>query len=94
MEDKIKELLPELEEKVDMVIVDPPRQGCHKKALAALLKLAPQKIIYISCDPATLARDAGRLVQGGYELVEIQLVDMFPQTCHVETVTLLHLASS
>jgi 23S rRNA (uracil1939-C5)-methyltransferase len=93
LQGRAEELLPDLEEEVDMVILDPPRQGCHKKALAALLKLAPQEIIYISCDPATLARDLGKLVQGGYEVIEIQPVDMFPQTCHVETIALLHLAS-
>jgi len=90
---RAEELLPELEEKVDVAILDPPRQGCHKKALAALLKLAPKKIVYVSCDPATLARDVGRLVPGGYELVEVQPVDMFPQTSHVEAIALLHLTS-
>jgi 23S rRNA (uracil1939-C5)-methyltransferase len=89
-----EELLPNLEEKVDIAILDPPRQGCSKKALIALVELAPAKIVYVSCDPATLARDAGRLVQGGYELVEVQPVDVFPQTYHVEAVALLHLKSS
>jgi 23S rRNA (uracil1939-C5)-methyltransferase len=94
LQGRAEELLPDFEEKVDIAILDPPRQGCHKKALAGLLKLIPPKIIYISCDPATLARDLRKLVEGGYELVEIQPVDMFPQTCHVEAAALLHLASS
>jgi 23S rRNA (uracil1939-C5)-methyltransferase len=94
LEGRAEELLPELDEKIDLVIVDPPRQGCRKRALTALLKLQPQKIVYVSCDPATLARDIGWLVQDRYELAEIQPVDMFPQTFHVETVALLHLSSS
>ncbi len=94
LQGRAEDLLPHLEEKVDMVILDPPRQGCHKKVLTALLKLAPPKMTYVSCDPATLARDVGRLVQGGYELVEVQPIDMFPQTCHVESVALLRLMSS
>lgn len=94
LQGKAEELLPNLEEKVDIAILDPPRQGCHPKALTALLKMAPRKITYVSCDPATLARDAKRLVRGGYELVKVQPVDVFPQTSHVETVALLHLASS
>ena len=94
LQGRVEDLLPDLEEKVDMVVLDPPRQGCHRKALAALLKLAPRKIAYVSCDPATLARDVKGLVQGGYELLEIQPVDMFPQTSHVEAVALLRPTSS
>jgi 23S rRNA (uracil1939-C5)-methyltransferase len=90
---RTEEILPSLDQQADAVILDPPRQGCHEKALAALLNLAPRKVVYVSCDPATLARDLGRLVQGGYELVEIQPLDMFPQTCHIEAVALLHLES-
>jgi len=89
MQGTAEELLPGLEESVDLVILDPPRQGIHKQAMAALLKLAAPKVVYVSCDPATLARDIGRMVQGGYELVEVQPVDMFPQTSHVEAVALL-----
>jgi 23S rRNA (uracil1939-C5)-methyltransferase len=90
---RTEEILPSLDQQADAVILDPPRQGCHEKALAALLNLAPRKVVYVSCDPATLARDLRRLVQGGYELVEIQPLDMFPQTCHIEAVALLHLQS-
>lgn len=93
MQGTAEELLPRLEERVDLVILDPPRRGCHEQALVALLKLAAPKVVYVSCDPATLARDIGRMVQGGYELVEVQPVDMFPQTCHVEAVALLRARS-
>jgi len=87
----VEELLPSLEEHADVVILDPPRQGLTKSALAALVAHAPPKVTYVSCDPATLARDVGRMVQSGYELLEAQPVDMFPQTYHVETVALLRL---
>jgi 23S rRNA (uracil1939-C5)-methyltransferase len=87
----VEELLPSLGEAPDVAVLDPPRQGLSKSALAALVGHAPPKIIYVSCDPATLARDIDRMVQSGYELVEVQPVDMFPQTYHVETVALLWL---
>ncbi len=91
---RAEDLLPDLDDKVDLVVLDPPRTGCHSEALMGLLKLAPSKIAYVSCDPATLARDLARLVQDRYELLEVQPVDMFPQTCHVEAVALLSLVSS
>lgn len=74
------------DEKPDLVLLDPPRAGLHPKALDALVKLAPQNIIYVSCDPSTLARDLKRLTQNGYEVETIQAFDMFPQTYHVETI--------
>lgn len=73
----------------DTVFVDPPRKGCDSQTLEALLSLAPQKIVYISCDPATLARDVKVLTAGGYTLHSATPVDMFPRTTHVETVVLL-----
>jgi 23S rRNA (uracil1939-C5)-methyltransferase len=85
-------LVSNLEEKPDLVLLDPPRRGVSKRVIDAILERAPDRVIYVSCDPATLARDLGIMVQGGYELVEIQPVDMFPQTYHVEAVALIRRA--
>ena len=68
------------------VIVDPPRTGVSKEALAGIIEAAPRRIVYVSCDPATLARDTRRLVDAGYELESVTLFDMFPNTAHVEAV--------
>src|SRR5450755_187931 len=77
-------------ERVDLALVDPPRAGCHPKALQALQILAPRAICYVSCDPSTLARDIATLCSGGrYRLVAAQPIDMFPQTYHIECVALL-----
>ena len=74
--------------KPDVLIIDPPRAGMHQAVLAQVLSLSPEKIIYISCNPATMARDIGRMLQD-YQLVEIQPVDMFPNTYHIESVSKL-----
>ena len=84
----IKELASE-GEKIDIVVTDPPRAGCSKQFLNSLITLSPKKIIYISCNPETLARDLYILRTGGYKVKRIQPVDMFPFTDHVETVVLL-----
>ena len=77
-------------ERVDIALVDPPRAGCHPKALQALQTLAPRNICYVSCDPSTLARDIATLCANGrYRLVSAQPVDMFPQTYHIECIALL-----
>jgi 23S rRNA (uracil1939-C5)-methyltransferase len=77
-------------ERIDVALVDPPRAGCHPKALQALQSLAPRAICYVSCDPSTLARDIATLCGSGrYRLVAAQPVDMFPQTYHIECVALL-----
>ncbi len=70
------------------VILDPPRAGCDKQVIQHLITLAAPRLVYVSCDPATLARDAKRLIAGGYQLVSAQPLDMFPQTHHIETVAI------
>lgn len=81
--------LSKLNKHIDVVVVDPPRKGCDQTTIDSILKINPERIVYVSCDPATLARDLKLLTNGNYEVKEIQPVDMFPQTFHVETVVLL-----
>ncbi|MEG0852630.1 MAG: 23S rRNA (uracil(1939)-C(5))-methyltransferase RlmD [Angelakisella sp.] len=73
----------------DVIVVDPPRKGCDTPTLDAIEKMAPKHIVIVSCNPATMARDMARLVERGYTVQEIQPVDMFPRTNHVEAVALL-----
>ncbi len=91
---KAEEVLPERYEKdgihADVIVIDPPRKGCDQFCLETMLAMAPERIVYVSCDPATLARDLKILcADGRYELTKVQPVDMFPQTAGVETVCLL-----
>jgi 23S rRNA (uracil1939-C5)-methyltransferase len=73
----------------DVLVVDPPRKGCDEALLQTIIEMKPKKVVYVSCNPATLARDLRILEDGGYKTVEVQPVDMFPQTTHVECVSLL-----
>lgn len=84
-----EELLPGCVTKDSTVILDPPRAGCDPAVLEALLQHKVRQVIYVSCDPATLARDLGVLVRGGFQLGDVQPIDMFPQTYHVECVALM-----
>ena len=89
---KAEDILPEMIEKgehVDVVVLDPPRKGCEETLLQTIADAKVKKIIYVSCNPATLARDIKYLTARGYALSEVQPVDMFPWTVHVETVVLL-----
>ena len=90
---KAEEVIPDLYKKgviADTIVVDPPRKGCDIKLLETLKAMAPQKIVYVSCDPATLARDLAYLTnEAGYKVEKVQPVDMFPHTTHVETVVKL-----
>ncbi len=86
---KAEEVVPYLYEegkKADVVVVDPPRKGCDEKVLETIVNMNPTKVVYVSCNPSTLARDLAYLEERGYKAVEIQPVDMFPHTMHVETV--------
>ena len=75
--------------KVAVVLVEPPRAGCSEKFLKSLLRLSPEKIVYVSCNPDTLGRDAITLRKGGYRVERVTPVDMFPFTTHVESVVCL-----
>ncbi len=88
VEGRVEDALPDLDIPLDAAVLDPPRAGMDRFALDALVEREPARIVYVSCDPATLARDAKRLIRSGYQLVEVQPVDMFPQTCHIESVAL------
>ena len=92
---KAEEVLPAVYEKEeshpDVIVVDPPRKGCDEKCLDTMLKMAPSRIVYVSCDSATLARDLKLLCAGGYRLERVRPVDQFAHTVHVETVCLLSL---
>jgi 23S rRNA (uracil1939-C5)-methyltransferase len=87
---KAEEVLPEItaHKQIDIVLLDPPRGGCDTKLLQAILEHKPQQILYVSCNPATLARDLA-ILQADYSIESIQPIDMFPQTSHVETVVLI-----
>lgn len=86
----VEKLLPQLEVKPDIVLLDPPRQGCDRAVLESLLQIQPQQIAYISCKPATLARDLKILCSAGeYQLNYVQPADFFPQTAHVECAAFL-----
>ena len=73
----------------DVILVDPPRQGCDKEVLESIVEMAPEKVVMISCNPSTCARDCKILSENGYKLIKYRPVDMFPRTSHVETVALL-----
>ena len=92
---KAEEVLPEQYEKhqvyADVIVVDPPRKGCDETLLKTMVDMKPERIVYVSCDSATLARDLKYLCEKGYELVKVRPVDQFPMTVHVETIILMQL---
>ena len=95
---KAEEVLPEWYRKnaktADVIVTDPPRKGCEESVLETMVAMRPQRIVYVSCDPATLARDLKYLCAKGYDLKTVQPVDMFPQTVHVESCVLLKRVSN
>ncbi len=89
---KAEEVIPKWYEqgiKADVLVVDPPRKGCDEALLQTIIEMKPKKVVYVSCNPATLARDLRILEDGGYKTLEVQPVDMFPQTTHVEVIVKL-----
>jgi 23S rRNA (uracil1939-C5)-methyltransferase len=87
----VEHALKHVEDPIDVVVTDPPRAGMKAEAINHLLRLRPRRILYVSCDPSTLARDARSLTTGGYNLDFVQPVDMFPQTHHIECVAVFTL---
>jgi 23S rRNA (uracil1939-C5)-methyltransferase len=83
-----EEIIPHLEVQPNIVLVDPPRAGLDKQVIDGILNLNPQMIAYVSCDPSTLARDAARFINGGYKLKEVTPFDLFPQTYHIESISI------
>jgi len=86
VEDQLKALTAGV---FSVIVLDPPRAGCDKNVLSGIIGLKPDRVVYISCDPATQARDLRDLLSGGFSLAFVQPMDMFPQTMHIETVALL-----
>ncbi|MBE0696057.1 MAG: 23S rRNA (uracil(1939)-C(5))-methyltransferase RlmD, partial [Anaerolineaceae bacterium] len=86
-------ILPALDYMPDLVLVVPPRTGLALSALDGLLRMNPPVLAYVSCDPATLARDAKRLLAAGYFLQSVQPFDMFPQTYHIESISIFRRSS-
>ena len=88
-EGAVEDILSQLPEGLDRILLDPPREGCKPEALAAMGEKGAERIVYISCNPATLARDIKYLQPLGYRLVDVDIVDMFPQTYHIECIAVL-----
>jgi 23S rRNA (uracil1939-C5)-methyltransferase len=82
-----EEVLPRLDLKADLVVVDPPRAGLERAAREAIVAMSPAALVYVSCDPSTLARDGRRLSEAGYRLRQITPFDLFPQTFHIESIS-------
>lgn len=85
----VERALRTLRERVDLLVLDPPRRGCGPEVVREIVRLSPRRVVYVSCDPGTLARDVKALAEGGYGLIKTRVVDMFPQTYHLESISLL-----
>ena len=89
---KAEEVIPDLMDKgtkCNKIVLDPPRKGCEKEVIEAIVKMSPEKIVYVSCNPTTMARDLKGLLENGYKVMEVQPVDMFPHTTHVESIIMM-----
>jgi 23S rRNA (uracil1939-C5)-methyltransferase len=86
--EQLDELIDD-EQRFDCIVLNPPRKGCERDVLNKLVQLEPERIVYVSCSPQTLARDLDILSGKGYQATKVQPVEMFPQTAHVENVALL-----
>jgi len=86
----IRECLSEISERIDVMVIDPPRSGMHKDVVKQVSEMAPKRIVYVSCNPATMARDLN-MIKEQYAVLEIQPVDMFPHTYHIEAVARLNI---
>jgi 23S rRNA (uracil1939-C5)-methyltransferase len=84
----IKDGLARITDRPEVMIIDPPRAGMHKDVVKGVLEMAPERIVYVSCNPATMARDMG-MMKESYRVLEVQPVDMFPHTYHIESVARL-----
>lgn len=93
VENTLPEFIKTRNIKPDVVFVDPPRKGCDRTALETLLQIEPQKIVYVSCNPATFGRDL-KILEEKYQLKKLAICDMFPWTGHVECVALLNVKKS
>jgi 23S rRNA (uracil1939-C5)-methyltransferase len=87
---RVEQVLPALEVLPQVILVDPPRSGLDRRAMDGILAMQPEVLVYVSCDPATLARDSRRLTGGGYRLEDITPFDLFPQTYHIESISFWH----
>ena len=90
---KTEEILKDIGEGINALILDPPRVGCHVDTLKAVLDLKPSRVVYVSCDPQSMSRDMNVLAEGGYEIIGVDLLDMFPQTYHIECIVSLNMRS-
>ena len=89
----VRQMLAGFNEDVDVMVIDPPRAGMHQDVVTEVLQIGPQRIIYVSCNPSTLARDLA-LLKEKYHVVEVQPVDMFPHTWHIEAVACLEMKNA
>ena len=90
VENVLPQFIKTTNELPDVIFIDPPRKGCDITALETILKIEPKKLVYVSCNPATLARDV-KILEEKYELKKVSLVDMFPFTSHIECVSVMEL---